>query len=85
MENIAKACAKVPNACDYVYSNASRLAAQWLVEHQPYSSNPVIRQIKFKSITYTDLIMALREAYAAGMVLGACLQADEYECSNFRI
>ena len=85
MENIAKVCAKSPIACDYVYANVGRLAAQWLVEHQPYSANPVIRQINFKSKSYLDLVMALREAYAAGMVLGACLQADEYECSNFRI
>lgn len=59
---------------DWIYENVERLAAKWLVNHAENAANPVIKQINFKSWRYTDLIMALREAYAAGMITGAMLQ-----------
>lgn len=76
VKEIAAACAETPNAGDYIYENAGRLAAQWLREIQPNAANPVIKQIDFKSWRYTELIFALREAFTAGMITGSCIQQD---------
>ena len=84
-KNIAALCAQEPYCSSYIYSQAHRIAAQWLREHQPVAANPVIANINWDSVEDFHLVAALREAYVAGMVMGSCLQKDEHENKPFRV
>lgn len=82
---ISELCAQAPYCSSYIYSQAHRIAAEWLVEHQPLAANPVISGIRWGSVEDMNLVFALREAYVAGMIMGSCLQKDEHEGKEPRI
>ena len=85
-KNIAALCAQELYCSSYIYSQAHRIAAQWLREHQPVAANPVINHCFDRHDTDSlNLCFALREAYVAGMVMGSCLQKDEHENKPFRV
>lgn len=84
--NIAALCAQEPYCSSYIYSNAERIAAQWLREHQPLAANPIINHcFDENDLQSINLCFALREAYVAGMIMGSCLQKDESEGKKPRI
>ena len=84
-KSIAALCAQEPYCSSYIFSEAHRIAAQWLREHQPVAANPVVHNIRWGSAEDFNLVAALREAYVAGMVMGSCLQKDEHENKPFRV
>ena len=85
-ENIGSLCAQEPHCSNYIYSNAERIAVQWLREHQPFAANPVINHcFDGNDLQSINLCLALREAYVAGMVMGSCLQKDEHKGKEPRI